>query len=104
MPHNPVAPEFRAALKALPSFDGLSDATLEETRKAFISAIRSVRVARHPDVLVGECHVPGPAGAPDVPVVTYRPVASSPNAPALVYIHSGGIVSGTPEVDDARCR
>ncbi|GAN97889.1 lipase/esterase/arylesterase [Komagataeibacter europaeus NBRC 3261] len=104
MPHNPVAPEFRAALKALPSFDGLSDATLEETRKAFISAIRSVRVAGHPDVLVGECHVPGPAGAPDVPVVTYRPVASSPNAPALVYIHSGGIVSGTPEVDDARCR
>lgn len=34
----------------------------------------------------------------------YRPTGAHPNAPALVYIHSGGIVSGTPEVDDARCK
>lgn len=104
MPHNPVAPEFRATLKVLPSFDGLADETLDQTRKAFISAIRSVKVTEYPDVRVEEGHVPGPVGAPAVPVVTYRPMAPHPNAPALVYIHSGGIVSGTPEVDDARCR
>lgn len=101
---NPVAPEFRAALEVLPSFDGISDATLDATRKAFIAAIRNVRVRHYPDVTVTTGHVPGPPGAPQVPVVTYRPVASHPGAPALVYIHSGGIVSGTPEVDDARCR
>jgi len=104
MPHNPVAPEFRAALKTLPSFDGLSDETLAATRKAFIAAIRSVRVAEYPDVVVENYSVPGPEGAPDVPVVIYQPRTSHPNAPAMVYIHSGGIVSGTPEVDDARCR
>jgi len=104
MSPNPVAPEFRAALKVLPSFDGISDATLDATRKAFIAAIRDVRIRQYPDVAVTTGHVPGPSGAPPVPVVTYRPVASHPDAPALVYIHSGGIVSGTPEVDDARCR
>ncbi|NHO32334.1 alpha/beta hydrolase [Acetobacter fallax] len=104
MPHNPVAPEFREALKVLPSFDGLSDQTLAATRTAFITAIRSVPVAGHPDVMIEEHRVPGPVGAPDVPVVIYRPRGDHRNAPALVYIHSGGIVSGTPEVDDARCR
>ncbi|MCE2577842.1 alpha/beta hydrolase [Komagataeibacter sp. FNDCR1] len=104
MPHNPVAPEFRAALKVLPSFDGLSDQTLARTREAFITAIRGVRVAPYPDVEVKTGAVPGPSGAPEVPVVIYTPRTGHDNAPVLVYIHSGGIVSGTPEVDDARCR
>lgn len=104
MPHNTVAPEFRAALKVLPSFDGLSDQTLAQTREAFITAIRGVKVAPYVNVEVRNRTVPGPSGAPDVPVVIYSPRTGHGNAPALVYIHSGGIVSGTPEVDDARCR
>ncbi|GCD53411.1 alpha/beta hydrolase [Acetobacter pasteurianus] len=104
MIQNSIAPEFREALKVLPSFDGLSDQNLAATRKAFIAAIRNVPVTEYPDVTLEECYVPGPSGAPDVPVVIYRPKDKHPYAPALVYIHSGGIVSGTPEVDDARCR
>ncbi|MEG3349407.1 alpha/beta hydrolase [Novacetimonas sp. GS1] len=104
MPHNPVAPEFRAALKVLPSFDGLCDQTLPQTREAFIAAIRTVEVPSYTDVDVETRTVPGPVGAPQVPVVIYTPRERDENIPVLVYIHSGGIVSGTPEVDDARCR
>lgn len=104
MIQNSVAPEFREALKVLLSFDGLSDENLVATRKAFIAAIREVPITKYPDVMIEECHVSGPSGAPDVPVVIYKPKSKHPHAPALVYIHSGGIVSGTPEVDDARCR
>ncbi|GAN83165.1 hypothetical protein GHA01_07040 [Novacetimonas hansenii] len=97
MPHNPVAPEFRAALKVLPSFDGLCDQTLLQTREAFIAAIRTVEVPSYTDVDVETRTVPGPVGAPQVPVVIYTPRERDENIPVLVYIHSGGIVSGTPE-------
>ncbi len=55
-----------------------------------------------PGLIVDDVHVPGLAGAPLVRVRTYR--ASSPSesrAPALLWIHGGGLVLGTPAQDDA---
>jgi len=48
--------------------------------------------------------VPGPEGAPDVPVRIYRPVERSPQLPALLWIHGGGYVLGDIEGDDLRAR
>lgn len=48
--------------------------------------------------------VPGPEGAPDVPVRIYQPVERSPQLPALLWIHGGGYVLGDIEGDDLRAR
>lgn len=104
MLHNSVAPEFRSALEVLPSLDGLSDETLQVIRSAFISLVRGVKVPQYPDISVEERQIPGPDGAPDVRAVIYKPSVCLPDTPAMIFIHSGGLVSGTPEVGDARCR
>lgn len=41
---------------------------------------------------------PGPVGAPDVPVLLYRPPGQLENSPALLHIHGGGTISGAPEL------
>lgn len=43
---------------------------------------------------VEERAVPGPAGAPDVPVLICRPVAATAPTGVLYYIHGGGMVMG----------
>lgn len=47
--------------------------------------------------------VPGPAGQPSVRVRLYRPARLSSPAPALYYVHGGGMVGGTIEMSDAYC-
>lgn len=42
--------------------------------------------------------VPGPAGAADIRVVIHRQEISQTPAPAILYIHGGGMVAGTPEM------
>lgn len=53
-----------------------------------------------PDLLVREINVPGPAGAPAVTLRVYQPVALTDAAPAVLWIHGGGLVIGSPEQDD----
>ena len=43
--------------------------------------------------------VPGPAGAPDVPVRIYRPANRSEPLPALLWMHPGGWVLGSLEME-----
>ena len=47
--------------------------------------------------------VPGPDGAPDVMVRLYRPAALPNPAPALFWVHGGGMVMGSVEINDAYC-
>jgi acetyl esterase/lipase len=44
--------------------------------------------------------VPGPDGAPDVPVRIYQPTNRPDTLPALLWIHGGGYVLGNIEGDD----
>jgi acetyl esterase/lipase len=53
---------------------------------------------------VDEVLVPGPEGAPKVPVRRYRPADHDGELPALVYIHGGGFVVGSLDLYDADCR
>ncbi|PVZ94951.1 alpha/beta hydrolase [Amnibacterium flavum] len=53
-----------------------------------------------PDVTVRELVVPGPAGAPQVTLRVYQPTGLSAPAPALLWIHGGGLISGTPLQDE----
>lgn len=44
--------------------------------------------------------VPGPEGAPEVPVRVYRPVGDSGTLPGVLWIHGGGYVVGSVDEDD----
>ncbi|HEX5858251.1 MAG TPA: alpha/beta hydrolase [Microbacterium sp.] len=48
-----------------------------------------------------ELIVPGPEGAPDVVLRVFRPEGLTAPAPALLWVHGGGLVSGSPQQDDA---
>ena len=47
--------------------------------------------------------VPGPAGAPEVPVRLYRPSTVRADSPAFYWVHGGGMVLGNVAMGDARC-
>jgi len=76
---------------------------------------RSAKLARMPvrtDVHVWGRVVPGPAGAPPIPIRAYRRFGSGLGAgdggrnppPAIVYFHGGGWVTGDLDTHDASCR
>lgn len=47
--------------------------------------------------------IPGADGAPDVPVLVVQPKPRPEPAPALLWIHGGGTILGTPENDVVKC-
>jgi acetyl esterase/lipase len=53
-----------------------------------------------PDIRVTRRLVPGPEGAPDVPILLYEPTGEPRPLPALVWIHGGGYVLGSAEEAD----
>ncbi len=57
-----------------------------------------------PDGLTIEDHyAPGPVGAPDVLVRTYRPAGAATVAPALYWVHGGGMIMGSIAMNDDMC-
>src|SRR5262249_20596699 len=57
--------------------------------------------APNPNIEVTERFIPGPAGAPEVRVLVYRPTNLAGPLPAILHIHGGGYIVGVPEMDDA---
>ena len=53
-----------------------------------------------PGVRVQELVVPGLDGEPDVGLRVFQPAALAEPAPALLWVHGGGFVFGSPEQDD----
>jgi acetyl esterase/lipase len=52
------------------------------------------------DLRIDMVQVAGPIGAPDIPVRLYRSRAARGVTPALLWIHGGGMISGTPRQDE----
>ena len=52
------------------------------------------------DLVVEDVVVPGAEGAPGVPLRLYRPRSVEGRAPALLWVHGGGMVSGTSLIDE----
>ena len=87
-----VDPELLPLLDSLPDIE-LSEAILPLVRAA------PARFAVDPrDVertAMRQVKVPGPQGAPDVPVLVYRPKNVAGELPCILHIHGGGYVSGS---------
>lgn len=103
-PPPPFDPELSAALGMIRGqFPRLS--TLES-----IAEVRQARIDTLPPVTdddlrldgafeVEERAVPGPPGAPDVPLLICRPVGAEAPYPAIYHIHGGGMVLGDNRTD-----
>jgi len=94
--HHLVDPELAAALEEFPSFE-MNAETLAMVRSMF----GSVDTPADDGIARSELWIPGPAGAPPVRVLLYRRQDSGDTLPAVLNIHGGGYVIGTPEMEDA---
>ena len=92
-------PELLPLIEQMPVFDFAGD--LPRCRKMIDEFMLSARAGfADPDVAVEERRVPGPAGAPEVPVLVYRPRGVKGPLPALLDIHGGGYISGLAVADE----
>lgn len=93
-----VDPQLLPLLDSIPPFD-LSVAVLPMMRA------RPARFApNEADVAASEIslrQIPGPAGAPDVGVVIYRPRMTAGPLPCILHIHGGGYVTGSATANEA---
>lgn len=56
-----------------------------------------------PEVTVTDRLIPGPTGAPDIPIRIYEPKVKKGLLPGVLYIHYGGYTLGSPAHEDATC-
>lgn len=80
-----------------PEFLDLSD--IPRMRRRFIDAMAKIAKPPRPEGLEITDHHP----SDDVMVRVYRPAGAEASAPALYWIHGGGLVMGTVEMDDDYC-
>lgn len=87
-PYALVDPELLQAIKSLPTFS-ISNENLSLARKGPGVPLSSLP-APQPIPRV----IPGPRGAPDIPVLLFNSAPSKKKRPGLLHIHGGGYVDG----------
>jgi len=96
-------PELKPFLATLPGSE-LSNESLPGIREGFKVMLSKAPAPPSRQMQVQSHNVPGPAGAPLVRVVSYRPAGVGTPSPGLLHLHGGGYVLGTPEMADAANR
>ncbi|HEY0811899.1 MAG TPA: alpha/beta hydrolase [Pseudonocardia sp.] len=96
-PRDRIDPESRVPLDQLletmpGGFNAIPD--IVERRAAVTALFAALDVPENPRVGKEDRSVPGPDGAPDVPVRIYRPVDARADLPGIYYIHGGGMILG----------
>ena len=74
---------------------------LEEVRDGIAAFFRAVPPARPSSVQVEDVCIPGPDGHTELPLRIYRPTGTSSSVPALYWMHGGGMMIGSIDMDDA---
>jgi acetyl esterase/lipase len=95
-------PELRVALAAMPSLGDMAG----DVVTARTEVVKRLTVQEPPSekVIIEDRHIPGPAGAPKVGIRLYAPKSSRGVLPAVVWIHGGGFLVGSPAMDDHLCQ
>lgn len=94
-----IDPEIAAVLAAMPPRTALSAETLDASRAMMLALAaayeRSASVVRTDhEAISADGHV--------VPLRVHRPAGNTDELPAVVWMHGGGLVSGTHLIDDGR--
>lgn len=95
-----VDPELAPMLDLFPSIQ-LTAEMLPQMRAILAEqqTQQQAQVPAPPDIDVTEYSVPGPQGAPEVPVIVSIPKQAKRPMPALLWIHGGGYVLGSAKTD-----
>ena len=96
-PRDIVDPELLPALDAWPP-GARTLADLHARRAKLPEMLLPPERYARPDIAMERRLVPGPMGAPEVPVYLYRPVAAAGPLPVYLHIHGGGYVFGNAEM------
>ena len=65
-----------------------------------LSALKMKGMTSNDEVSISSLTVPGPAGGPSIDLRVFQPRGLTAPAPALFWIHGGGMVIGAAEQDD----
>jgi acetyl esterase len=99
-------PELEALIPLLPTISEMSTVEKIAEMRAGASAL-TIPAPDRDDVSKEDRRIPGPKGAPDVPIRIYRPTSSSGTdtlRAAVLEIHGGGFLMGSIEMMDAWCQ
>jgi acetyl esterase len=94
-----IDPEFESHL---PTMLALPLEDLAEARAQVAQKTADAPPADTTGLEIADRLVPGPAGAPEVSVRVYRPVAGH-NGSAVLFLHSGGLILGGLESEHPLC-
>ncbi len=91
-------PEIASVIPFLP--DAPAGASIAEGRKFLEEMLGAVAPAEGEELLnVTHRTIPGPEGAPEVPVIIYRPKSASGPLPCVVDFHGGAFIMGSALMD-----
>jgi len=96
-------PEFLSILTNPPAYLGAwsNERILRKIGRDIIFPL--IPVPPDPEVTVTDRLIPGPEGAPDIPVRIYEPKVNKELLPGVLYLHYGGYAIGSPSHEDATC-
>lgn len=89
-----VDPELITFIDTLPPFGNVVEER-QQIRENLAASLPPAEDYARPDVSISTHLVPGRGGAPDVPLILYRPVNAEGPLPVFLNIHGGGYVFGT---------
>jgi acetyl esterase/lipase len=99
--HDLIDPELRHLLDASPMALPLNADNLPAMRQGLANFVLMQPTTDGELVTLEERMIPGPDAAPPVRVLIYTPAQTTTAMPALLHMHGGGYVVGTPEIVDA---
>ncbi|MFE3078664.1 alpha/beta hydrolase [Nocardia tengchongensis] len=102
----PLSPEWQTFVDAATAaFPALGTEVFDATEaRAFLAARKAAPVEPIPVAGVEDWLVPGPIGAPEVPVRVYRPLDAEAVPAVVVFYHGGGFVLCGLDSHDRFCR
>ena len=96
-----IDPELAAVVDLLPDMEALDLQARRDAVTAMVDAVQTVDADVEARVRIEDRRVPGPPGAPEVPVRIYTPTTGEGPYPLLMCFHGGAFMVGTMAMDHA---
>ncbi|MET0546876.1 MAG: alpha/beta hydrolase [Caulobacterales bacterium] len=96
-----VDPELRPLLEVFPALP-VEIAALPAARAGLTEMMMAAAEPLPDSVERSELFAAGPKGAPDVRMLVYAPKQEGADRPAVLHVHGGGYVAGSPEMQETQ--